>query len=104
VRKGKFHLKTIDDFLVAMREDREMHNLITNSYALKRNYKPRRQRNSKSGLAMKYLWGSIDGIKLMYMLERKYKVNMDNTKQVGKIKTALHLFIGEVMPHEVHTT
>jgi hypothetical protein len=80
-----------------MREDRELSDLITNSDALKRNYKLRRQGRTKSGMAADYLWDSIDGSKLSHLIESKYEVNLSNNRLVGKLKTALHLFIWEVM-------
>jgi hypothetical protein len=90
-------MKTINDFLVAFREDRQLSDLITNSYAMKREYKPRRYWKTKSGLAASYLWDSIDGAKLRLLIEEKYEANLGNTRLVGKLKTALHLFLGEVM-------
>jgi hypothetical protein len=85
-------MKTIEDLLNIIKEDQEIQELINKSEILKMEFKPRKRSiTTKSGLAMKYLWGSIEGAILRNILSKKYGV--DNSR--GNIKDALLLYLVE---------
>jgi hypothetical protein len=94
-------LKTINNFLKAINGDMEIQNLIADSTDLKDDYRPRtrngksKNRSTKAGIALKYFWGSIDGVKLRYVFESKYKVNISDKRLIGALKDALLIYISQ---------
>lgn len=95
-------MNTISEFLTLLKTDKDLNSLILNSEALRREYKPKKRKkggviSSKAGLAAKYFWTSLDGVKFRHLLEVKYEVNIANVKIISAVKDALLLYISEVM-------
>lgn len=97
-------MRTTDDFLNLIKSDEELKSLIVNSKNIWKNYKPRFIRRfgmktlkTRHSYALEHFWKSMDGIKFRVIIESKYKMELVSPILVGKLKTALAIFITEVI-------
>jgi len=97
-------MKTINDFLEALRQDSELNTIVLGCEFLYTDYKPRNLRfrrfkpaRTKTSIALDHFWDSLDGGKLRQILESKYGVNLSNTRLRGELKAAILLYLPEVI-------
>lgn len=100
-------MKTITDFLEAIKKDNELNGTILSSEYIGKNYKPRNRRRkifdsatTRSGIAVKHFWAGLDGAKFRSILETKYGVNLGDTRIKMALKTALVRYFAEVIGYE----
>ncbi|MHB1681609.1 MAG: hypothetical protein ACYCYO_02095 [Bacilli bacterium] len=94
-------MKTIEDFLWAIREDTELTVLIQKSADISRSYTPRKQRSgarrqrTASGIALDRFWESLEGAQFRARFETRFGVNLADNQARSGIKIALHMYISE---------
>jgi len=99
-------MKTISDFLKALKEDEDLAGIVLGCELLHRDYKPKKRRYGRNrwkgprtriSIAADNFWDSLDGAKLRLVLETKYNVNVGDTQSRGALKDALILYLSEVV-------
>lgn len=102
--RGVMELKTIDDFLTIIKTDEDLVTIINNSEHIHKDYKPRwikrrgmKRLKSPSSYALEQFWNSQDKFKFILFFEKKYSFKTASTIEISKLKTALHLYIVEVL-------
>lgn len=97
-------MKTINDFLEALKQDSELNSVVLGCELLYQDYKPRNLRfrrfkpaRTKTSIALDHFWDSLDGGKLRQILESKYSVNLSNTRLRGELKSAILLYLSGVV-------